>query len=352
MKLLFVTPKPFYPESSGGAQLSSLLLFERLQERGWTIEVISGIDLLSPRLRRHIWANLSHFRLPTYVLSDDDQAYRCWRRPICPLLPVAKGIDRKLWAAWFECRLKAFKPTVVLGEAAATEPFFKQAIGLGYPCVKMIRSLPVVDIPSIVPPELHWIGNSPYSAAIARDVTGRPAHFVLPLINPDMYRAETHTPRLITFINPTAQKGVEIATEIARLLPDEPFLFVKGKWSGFRPGRIERILRPVRVLPNVEIWENQTDMRRVYALTKILLVPSQFIETFGRVIIEAQLNGIPVVASRVGGVAATLGHGGILVEPRNDPTAYVQALRVLLDDRGRYEHYARLGRENADPARV
>ena len=97
----------------------------------------------------------------------------------------------------------------------------------------------------------------------------------------------------------------------------------------------------------MEIWENQTDMRKVYRATKILLVPSQFIETFGRVIVEAQLNGIPVVASKVDGIPYTLGKGGILVEALNDPKAYVKALIELLGDKELYECYARLGRENA-----
>jgi len=33
----------------------------------------------------------------------------------------------------------------------------------------------------------------------------------------------------ITFINPIPQKGLDVAIEIARCLPQERFLFVKGK---------------------------------------------------------------------------------------------------------------------------
>jgi glycosyltransferase involved in cell wall biosynthesis len=56
----------------------------------------------------------------------------------------------------------------------------------------------------------------------------------------------------------------------------------------------------------VEVWEHQQDTRQIYAVTDILLVPSQFYETFGRVILEAQVNSIPVVAANVDSIPYTL----------------------------------------------
>jgi glycosyltransferase involved in cell wall biosynthesis len=75
-------------------------------------------------------------------------------------------------------------------------------------------------------------------------------------------------------------------------------------------------------------------MREVYAVTDVLLVPSQFTEAFGRVIVEAQLNGIPVVAADAGGIPYALGEGGLLVRPKDSPSAYADAIRRLRTEDG------------------
>jgi glycosyltransferase involved in cell wall biosynthesis len=106
-------------------------------------------------------------------------------------------------------------------------------------------------------------------------------------------------------------------------------------------------MKPIYKLPNVEVWNHQKDMRQIYAVTDILLVPSQFDETFGRVIVEAQVSGIPVVAAKVAGIPYTLGQGGILVEPKDKPQGYVEALRRLRTDENLYRQLSALALENS-----
>src|SRR5262249_21620774 len=60
--------------------------------------------------------------------------------------------------------------------------------------------------------------------------------------------------------------------------------------------------------------ERTDDMRTVYCDTRILLVPSQWEdETWGRVVSEAQLSGIPVITSDRGGLPESVGPGGIVL---------------------------------------
>jgi glycosyltransferase involved in cell wall biosynthesis len=78
------------------------------------------------------------------------------------------------------------------------------------------------------------------------------------------------------------------------------------------------------------------DLDRSYLSADLLVLASR-IETYGMVVTEALVRGVPVVAADVGGVAETLGHGtggvrpGTLVPP-DDPTALAAARTAWLGD--------------------
>jgi glycosyltransferase involved in cell wall biosynthesis len=146
-------------------------------------------------------------------------------------------------------------------------------------------------------------------------------------------------------VNPIPEKGLGIAVEVARLLTDEHFLFVEGGWPDVQNDAT--LLSEARALPNVELWPYQSDMREVYAVTDILLMPSQLTESFGRVVIEAQVNGIPVVAADAGGLPFTVGEGGLLIGPRDDVDAYVVALRSIRSDPDLRARLSRAALENS-----
>lgn len=320
-KLLFVTTLPFYPDSSGGAQQSSIYLFKSLRQLGWQIEVICGLSFRSQYFRRACWQTLIHFK-PSYFVMDEDMGYPTWRR-------INKFSKEHQWLEWLDQRLREYQPDVVVGHTSPECPLLNYAAHQGYPSFYFVRSLAKIEKGSVIPDQIHAIANSPVVASVIAQATRREIPVILPFLDLDSYRVIKRDRRYITFINPVPDNGVDVAIEIARRLPQEQFLFVKGKWSFYNQRDLEAFIKPVYTLPNVTVWEHQSDMRQVYANTDILLVPSQFTETFGRVIVEAQVNGIPVVAAHVGGIPYTLGQGGILVEPKNDPQAYVEALQRL-----------------------
>jgi glycosyltransferase involved in cell wall biosynthesis len=56
-----------------------------------------------------------------------------------------------------------------------------------------------------------------------------------------------------------------------------------------------------------------THPRDIYAQTRVILVPSVIEEASGRVVAEAQLNGIPCLVSDRGGLPENCGEGGLVL---------------------------------------
>jgi len=84
---------------------------------------------------------------------------------------------------------------------------------------------------------------------------------------------------------------------------------------------------------------------KLYPMLDVLVLPSRK-ETFGKVLIEAMAFGIPVIATRAGGVPEIVvdGETGILVPP-NDPKLLAQAISKLILDKELRTHMGQKGRE-------
>jgi glycosyltransferase involved in cell wall biosynthesis len=106
---------------------------------------------------------------------------------------------------------------------------------------------------------------------------------------------------------------------------------------------------------NMHVMANTPDPRDFYRVSRLVLMPSLWKETFGRVAAEALINGIPVLAVRRGGLPEALENAGFLFdvpdkytpESRSVPSAaevapWVQTIIRLWDDEDFYKQQCAL----------
>ena len=123
-------------------------------------------------------------------------------------------------------------------------------------------------------------------------------------------RSENRHLGFVTFVNPLPHKGltlVERLIERAQLeRPAMRFLIIEGRMP---LSALHRLGVDLTGRPNVWWLPSRGEMASVLARTSLLLMPSFWNEGFGRLAVEAQLCGIPVLASRRGGLPEALGDG-------------------------------------------
>ncbi|PIE15922.1 MAG: hypothetical protein CSA66_08035 [Proteobacteria bacterium] len=96
-------------------------------------------------------------------------------------------------------------------------------------------------------------------------------------------------------------------------------------------------------------WLDAEALSGLYARAALLLAPSRY-ETFGLVVLEAMLHGVPIAATRAGAVPEVLTHGATgLTSAVGDVDALVANARALWQDE---DLAARLGAAAADEARA
>ncbi len=112
----------------------------------------------------------------------------------------------------------------------------------------------------------------------------------------------------VTFVNPLPAKGLYVFARIAEVLsrrrPDIRLLVIEGRSGrGWRQATGIDLTR----LRNVTARPAMPDPRAFYAVTRVLLMPSLWNESFGLAAAEAMMNGIPVLASNRGALPETIG---------------------------------------------
>jgi len=236
---------------------------------------------------------------------------------------VADPAQLSLYLAnWIE----QFQPdyTIVAAEDI-TQVLLKASLG--------VRKRPVICIaqtPSLLPFGSHSFYPDPQKTSILKQVDAfvvnskflydyvqtwsdiKPVAIYLPVYgNPPFPNFGNFETGLITLVNPCQFKGISIFLELANKIPNFEFAGVPT-WGTTSQDKIS-----LQKLSNVRLLEPSSDFDRILSQTRILLVPSLWLENIPLTITEAMLRGIPVISSNVGGIEeVNLGTGFMLpVQP-------------------------------------
>jgi len=161
---------------------------------------------------------------------------------------------------------------------------------------------------------------------------------------------------VIAMINPCAVKGISIFLALADLFPAEQFAALPG-W-----GTTAHDLEHLRARPNIAVWPRVQRIDDFFSHVKVLLVPSLWLEGFGLVVMEAMLDGVPVIASNSGGLPEAKAGTDFVIPvrliktyepvfddrnmprpllPPQDIGPWLEALLVLLEDSAVYQNQRR-----------
>jgi glycosyltransferase involved in cell wall biosynthesis len=323
MRLLFVTALGYLPQSHGGVQSSTNELCISLKQRGHQVAVLAALSRTGvlgwkSRIKLQINNRLSGCK----VFRDSVSDYAVWRA----------------WFPWDELNYVVGKERPDLIVVIVADEPVRIALAALRTQIPLLMRLQDVEF------HLHagqfanlsdvpCIANSHFTAGKYRSRFGADSGVIYPFILADRYRTKT-TRENVTFVNPHPYKGVDIALGVARLCPEIPFTFVES-WR-LPDEQRQQLMQKRAMLPNVTLLPPQNDMRAVYGKCKILLAPSVWEEAYGRVASEAQISGIPVVASSRGGLPEAVGPGGILLDPQQPIADWAAAVRELWQDQQQY----------------
>lgn len=241
--------------------------------------------------------------------------------------------------------VEAFSPDAVVVQAGRPVPLADRLVSLGVPTVFYIHDTQFDEMGGAIRPGpgLLFLANSEFTAREARERLGVDPVVLPPLVSPDPYPTATSGENVL-FVNPHPRKGAEVAFRLAESRPDIPFVFLES-WEGYR--ELEEYRDRAGRLSNISWRGRVSDMRAIYARTRVLLVPSQWDEPWGRVVTEAQFAGIPALASRSGGLPESVGPGGLLVERDAALEEWEEALSRLWDDDDAYRRVSEAARKHA-----
>ena len=313
----------------GGVEVSTLQVCRSLEGRGHTVDVLYADDgglrgdwaSFARRMRR-VPGFTVEFARPWRQIGVLPESVRAGVRT-CPDVIYLNRAEQLLWGA-----LTSAFARVPLVCHLRHHPFSARAVSL---LSRAARQYIAVS---------DFIRNEWIAAGLRRDRV----HVVHNGVDPNAYTAVTADRRaelraqmdidgdarvFLVYGRLTAQKGVGLLLSAWRRaqLPDNWILLLAGDADpDVRLAVADPRHRSVRLL------ERRDDVSGLLGVADVTVLPALWEEPFGRVVIESMAAGVPVIASRRGGIPEILSgeYSRLMVEP-TDTDAFAATLHTMGD---------------------
>ena len=371
---VFVAVYHSYVDLSSGAAISLRDMMEALAKEGWEVRVLSGpkLDFEGTKTNQQLLREQG-ITFATYRAAHSGEDFS-----LC--LFSTGGVDCGVWIprdaqadpnrrvgeAWLSSYreiLDSWRPDVVItyGGFWMTRPMMQLAKRAGARTVFYLCNYAYTDRTFFDEIDVTVV-LSRFHAQWCREHIGIDGVPVYPLMPPERYSCQRDPDqRYVTFVNPQPHKGVYVFARIAEVMkqrrPDIPFLVVEGRASVHWLAKTGADLSAA----NLFRMENTPDPRDYLKATHLLLVPSVWQESFGRVAAEAMMNGIPVIGSNRGSLPEVIGNEELLMEipqwltpesrqlpTREEIDGWVKTIERLWNDASYYHSVAGDLREKAN----
>ncbi|HSB14171.1 MAG TPA: thioesterase domain-containing protein [Bryobacteraceae bacterium] len=370
MRILLAHNSLYYP-SHGGGDISNRLLMEALATRGHACRVVARLSTFSEDEHRRFVRDLAarQVELKSSAAGAAVFDHRGVEVHVLTENPNLRG--------YFAGQVREFSPSVILASTDDPAQLLLEASLLadGPRVVYLVRATlalpfgPDAAFPSELKAQMlrnvdGVVGVSRYVAGYVRRWSGIEAiHVPISLMEPgpfpDLGRFDNE---FVTLVNPCAVKGISIFLALAERMPGVQFAAVPT-WGTNTQDRAA-----LQAYANIAVLDPVDDIDEILKRTRVLLVPSLWAEARSRIIVEAMLRGVPVIASDVGGIPeAKMGVDYLLpvrpIEryqpkvdeqmvpvaevPRQDIGPWEEVLRRLVTDRRHYEQLSRASHEAA-----
>ncbi len=332
MRVLFANDYPHLPENTGGIEANTHELCMALSAAGHQVAVLAEL------LGRGLVGALARARLRSR-LAIEFAADRCLGYAVLRSWRPSEALGAAM--AWF-------RPDVVVVQSWRFD-MVADALNSGVAAMLYSHNTnsEILNVNNNLLPACALVACSTYCADFHSRAVGAKFNVLQPLINPHRYLCDGPRNHVVQ-VGLSSRKGAAVTLAVARQRPDIPFLIVQN-WEGLRrrPDGEDDLRRQAATLTNVRIISPERDVRKLYRRARLLLVPSQDLETWGRVVNEVQVSGIPVVASNQGGLPESVGNGGIVLDSQASTEAWVLAVARLWDEPDWYMEMAQRARTRA-----